>query len=95
MTHPDEAQAIIDGARWLFGDDQPTGKVLKSAVCLYTKTPDGHFIIDRHPNHPNVAIGAGFSGHGFKFTPAVGEHLVDLVFNPSAVPYPILSLNRL
>jgi monomeric sarcosine oxidase len=94
-THPEEAQSIIDGARWLFGNEQPTGRVIKSAVCLYTKTPDGHFIVDRHPEHPNVAIGAGFSGHGFKFTPAVGEHLVDLAFNERATPYPILSLDRL
>lgn len=93
-TRPDEEREIVAGAQWLFGSDQVTGNVLTSAVCLYTNTPDGHFIIDRHPGHPNVAIGAGFSGHGFKFTPAVGEHLVDLLFNPDAKPYPILSLAR-
>ena len=71
-----------------------TGNVLKSAVCLYTNTPDGHFIVDRHPELPNVAIGAGFSGHGFKFTPAVGEKLVDLVFDQTSTPLPILALAR-
>jgi sarcosine oxidase len=47
-------------------------------VCLYTLTPDRHFVIDRHPAHPNVAVACGFSGHGFKFAPTVGEILADL-----------------
>lgn len=47
-------------------------------VCMYTLTPDRHFIIDRHPVHANVVIAAGFSGHGFKFAPVVGEALADL-----------------
>ncbi len=47
-------------------------------VCIYTLTPDRHFVIDRHPDHPNVAVAAGFSGHGFKFAPVVGEILADL-----------------
>lgn len=93
-TRPGEAAPVVDGARWLFGPEQITGNVVKSAVCLYTNTPDGHFIIDRHPNHANVVFGAGFSGHGFKFATAVGEHLVDLLFDPGATPYPILSLAR-
>jgi glycine/D-amino acid oxidase-like deaminating enzyme len=41
-------------------------------------TPDEHFIIDRHPNVENVWIAAGFSGHGFKFAPAIAEALADL-----------------
>ncbi len=48
-------------------------------VCLYTMTPDEHFIIDKHPEHAHIAIGAGFSGHGFKFGVAIGEILADLV----------------
>ncbi len=52
-----------------------------AAVCIYTLTPDRHFIIDRHPEHQAVAIAAGFSGHGFKFTPIVGEVLADLAMN--------------
>lgn len=48
-------------------------------VCMYTLTPDRHFVIDRHPRFPLVAIAAGFSGHGFKFSPVVGEILADLV----------------
>ncbi len=48
-------------------------------TCLYTNTPDEDFILDHHPDLPNVIIGAGFSGHGFKFTPFIGELLVKLV----------------
>jgi len=47
-------------------------------VCLYTLTPDRHFVIDTHPEFPQVVLAAGFSGHGFKFAPAVGEILADL-----------------
>ena len=90
-----EAAEMIAGGRWLFGQDALTGKVVNSAVCMYAMSPDGHFIIDRLPDHPNVAIGAGFSGHGFKFATAVGEHLVDLVYNAAAKPYEILALDRL
>jgi sarcosine oxidase len=55
------------------------GPCRRASVCIYTLTPDRHFIIDRHPDHANVAIAAGFSGHGFKFASVVGEILADLV----------------
>lgn len=48
-------------------------------TCLYTLTPDQNFIIDNHPHNPNIAIGAGFSGHGFKFGPLTGRLLAELV----------------
>lgn len=51
----------------------------RHSICLYTMTPDEHFIIDRHPQHPQVVVAAGFSGHGFKFAPIVGSILADLV----------------
>jgi sarcosine oxidase len=47
-------------------------------VCMYTVTPDQHFILDQHPASPRVVLGAGFSGHGFKFASVVGEVLADL-----------------
>jgi sarcosine oxidase len=50
----------------------------RAAVCIYTLTPDRHFLIDLHPEHANVALAAGFSGHGFKFATVVGEILADL-----------------
>ncbi|XP_051521891.1 peroxisomal sarcosine oxidase [Myxocyprinus asiaticus] len=46
--------------------------------CMYTVTPDHHFILDCHPTHRNIVIGAGFSGHGFKFGPIVGKVLSQL-----------------
>lgn len=46
---------------------------------MYTNTPDEHFVISLHPEYPQVAIAAGFSGHGFKFASVVGEILADLV----------------
>ncbi|KAF5916153.1 peroxisomal sarcosine oxidase isoform X1 [Diceros bicornis minor] len=49
--------------------------------CMYTNTPDGHFILDRHPKHANIVIGAGFSGHGFKLAPVVGKILYELSMN--------------
>jgi sarcosine oxidase len=55
------------------------GSCNRRSVCIYTLTPDRHFILDVHPEHPNVAVAAGFSGHGFKFAPVVGEILADLV----------------
>jgi sarcosine oxidase len=52
--------------------------VRRSSVCIYTLTPDRHFLIDVHPQHPQVTFAAGFSGHGFKFASVVGEILADL-----------------
>ncbi len=67
----------------------------RHAVCMYTNTPDRHFIIDKHPEFGNVAIGAGFSGHGFKFTSVLGEALADLALQGSSVqPIGFLSLAR-
>lgn len=48
------------------------------AVCMYTLTPDENFIVDVHPKYPQVSFAAGFSGHGFKFAPIMGEVLADL-----------------
>ncbi len=46
--------------------------------CLYTITPDEDFVLGPHPASANVSVAAGFSGHGFKFAPVVGEILADL-----------------
>ncbi len=51
------------------------GPVVKTVPCMYTTTPDEHFVIRREAN---VTIGCGFSGHGFKFVPVIGEILADL-----------------
>jgi sarcosine oxidase len=54
------------------------GPLVDSTVCLYTNTPDRHFLIDAHPAHPAVLIASPCSGHGFKFAPAIGELLAAL-----------------
>ena len=51
------------------------------AVCMYTMTPDKHFVIDTHPEYANVVFAAGFSGHGFKFAPVIGSILADLAID--------------
>lgn len=55
------------------------GSLRASTVCLYTNTRDEHFWIDRHPLCPQVLIASACSGHGFKFSPVIGEVLADLV----------------
>ena len=55
-------------------------------VCMYTMTPDEHFVIDRHPRHPQVSFATGLSGHGFKFAGALAEALADLATDPAAQP---------
>ena len=54
------------------------GPMTKAQVCMYTLTPDKHFVIDVHPRCPQVSVACGFSGHGFKFASVVGEILADL-----------------
>ena len=46
--------------------------------CLYSLTPDGHFVVDRHPEYARLVLCGGFSGHGFKFAPVIGEIAADL-----------------
>jgi sarcosine oxidase len=58
---------------------QAAGRILDRATCVYTNTPDHDFLLDRHPAHPNVLIASPCSGHGFKFSSAIGEILADLV----------------
>jgi sarcosine oxidase len=55
------------------------GTLISGKTCLYTVTPDGDFIIDRLPEAPQVIVASPCSGHGFKFAPAIGEILADLV----------------
>jgi sarcosine oxidase len=48
-------------------------------TCMFVNSPDEHFIIDALPEHQNVVVAAGFSGHGYKFCSGIGEILADLV----------------
>jgi len=54
------------------------GELSAATTCLYTMTPDGHFLIDQLPGAPNVIAASPCSGHGFKFAPVIGEVLADL-----------------
>ena len=58
-------------------------KVLRSVPCTYTLTPDEHYVVGRHPGYDRVLVGCGFSGHGFKLTPVVGEALAQLALEGS------------
>jgi sarcosine oxidase len=57
------------------------GQMLDLKACLFELSPDEHFLIDRHPESKLALLGAGFSGHGFKFCSVVGEILADLVLD--------------
>jgi sarcosine oxidase len=73
----DEVEAM---RAWLDDFVPDAGGDLRSAVvCMYTNTPDEHFWIDSHPDHPNVLIASACSGHGFKFSSVLGEALADLL----------------
>jgi sarcosine oxidase len=63
--------------------------------CMYTMSPDAHFLVDVHPRHPQVSFVAGLSGHGFKFAPVLGEALADLAMTGrSDLPIEFLNLKR-
>ena len=57
------------------------GPMVNYATCMYTLTPDEHFVIATHPDHPQVILASPCSGHGFKFTPVIGEVLADLAMH--------------
>jgi glycine/D-amino acid oxidase-like deaminating enzyme len=57
------------------------GQILKSETCWYTLTPDGDFIIDRHPAYPQIVVCSACSGHGFKFAPVIGPMIADLAID--------------
>ena len=59
------------------------GELIDSKVCMYTDTPDQDFLIDSHPDDENIIICSPCSGHGFKFTPAIGEICSSLIINNS------------
>lgn len=73
--------AEIDRMRQAMSTRLPalTGPCLATATCMYTNTRDQHFLLDRHPQHPQVLICSPCSGHGFKFVPVIGEIVADLV----------------
>jgi len=72
------------------------GRYLRGLACTYTTTPDENFLLARHPQHSQVTVAAGFSGHGFKFVPVVGEIIADLVTEgTSRLPIELFAPSRL
>ena len=80
VTDVDE-QLLRDFAESYF--PAAAGPTLLRKVCMFTNTPDEHFILDRHPQHDQVTFAAGFSGHGFKFASVIGEIMADLALHGS------------
>ena len=80
-VHPEEIRLIADHLTGLL--PSLPGRFLHAATCMYTNTVDEHFVIATHPRHSQVTVACGFSGHGFKFVPVVGEVLADLAISGS------------
>jgi sarcosine oxidase len=59
---------------------------LESKACMYALTPDRHFVLSPHPDEPRVLVAGGFSGHGFKFVPVIGE-IVAAMLTDAPLPY--------
>ena len=68
----------------------------ETKACMYTLTPDSNFAIGRDPKNPNVVIASGFSGHGFKFVPVIGEIVAQLLLDETPrLDIGFLGLDRL
>jgi sarcosine oxidase len=76
VANSEVQEILVATRRFLSGLD---AKLRATTVCMYTNTPDEHFWIDRYPGNAQVLIACACSGHGFKFAPAIGETLADLV----------------
>jgi sarcosine oxidase len=79
-TPQERDEAVLRGFADRYFPDG-AGETLRLTTCMYTNTPDGHFIIDFYPGCSEVAVGGGFSGHGYKFCSLVGEILADLALD--------------
>jgi glycine/D-amino acid oxidase-like deaminating enzyme len=89
--------AGIEAARRFLGERFPALKgapLVEARVCQYENTPDGNYLIDRHPAASNVWLVGGGSGHGFKLGPALGEHVAGLILD-GGQPDPKFMLKRL
>ncbi|MDO8680340.1 MAG: N-methyl-L-tryptophan oxidase [Acidobacteriota bacterium] len=80
VVHPDEVGAMRDALAPCI-PLLSAGNLVETVTCMYTLTPDHHFVIGPHPNHPQVVIASPCSGHGYKFATVVGEILADLAID--------------
>ena len=76
QPHDYDEQLLRQFAERYFPDG--CGPTMSLVACTFTNTPDHHFIIDLHPEYPQVCIASPCSGHGFKFASVVGEIMADL-----------------
>lgn len=76
QVKPEEIQEIRTHFRCFL--PSLNGKHLRSKTCMYTMSPDEHFIIDRHPQYDQIVFATGFSGHGYKFASVIGEILAEI-----------------
>ena len=79
VCSPEDEAVLREGIRRNFPDADGPTEAMKT--CLFTNTPDEHFVIDRLDGAARACIAAGFSGHGFKFCSVVGEILADLALD--------------
>ena len=70
-------------------------RLVHHSACMYSMTPDGHFIVDQYPGLPQVVFAAGMSGHGFKFAPVIGCYLTDLLQGRREPEFEFLKYDRL
>ena len=77
--HSEDEAILREGIRRYF--PEADGPTMAMKTCLFTNSPDEHFILDRLPDEPQVGIAAGFSGHGFKFCSVVGEIMAELMID--------------
>lgn len=78
-ARPDDEDALRAFATRYFPDGAGPTVMLKA--CIFTNSPDEHFIIDRLPDAPQVSVAAGFSGQGYKFCSVIGEIMADLAID--------------
>lgn len=76
QPHDYDEQLLRQFAERYFPDG--TGPTMSLAACMFTNTPDHHFIMDVHPEYEQVSFASPCSGHGFKFVSVVGEIMADL-----------------
>jgi len=90
--HPEDEATLRDGISEYFPD--ANGPAASASTCLFTNTPDEHFIIGRAPGQPEVVIAGGFSGHGFKFCSVVGQIVADLVLGETSRRINLFAIER-
>jgi sarcosine oxidase len=72
----EDEEMLRDFAARYFPDG--AGPTVSLKGCMFTNSPDGHFIIDLHPQYPQISYAAGFTGHGYKFASVMGEIMAEL-----------------